>query len=239
MKKELLAIIPARAGSTRIPNKNIRDFFGKPLVARAILQAKSNKLIDRVIVDTDSPKIAAIAKKYGAEAPYLRPKRLAGSKAQVIDAIIHLLNRLKEKEKYEPTHVMILQTTSPLREHRDINACWNLMRQTDATTVLTVAPTHPRLYHLDAGKNIVLANRFAKNSTNVQDWRSAYLLNGCFVYIIKTSALLKERSVITKNTKAVVCDRWRSVDLDTPEDWAMAELLHKNRKFIASRIKQV
>lgn len=239
MKKELLAIIPARAGSARIPKKNIRNFFGKPLIAHTILQARSNKLIDRVIVDTDSPKIASIAKKYGAEAPYLRPKRLAGSKAQVIDAIILLLGRLKKDEGYEPTHVMILQTTSPLREHRDINVCWDLMRRTNAATVLTVAPTHPRLYHLDEKRNIVLANRFTKNSTNVQDWRPGYILNGCFVYIVKTSALLKERSVITKNTKAVVCDKWRSVDLDTPEDWAMAELLYKNRKFIASRIKKI
>lgn len=209
------------------------------MIAYTILQSRANEFIDRVVVDTDSPKIVKIAKKYGAEAPYLRPKRLAGDKAQVVDAVIHLLNRLNKEEGYVPTHVVILQTTSPLREHRDINACWDLMRRTGATTVLTVAPTHPRLYHLDEERNIVLANRFAKNSTNVQAWRSGYVLNGCFVYIIKTTALLKERSVITKNTKAVVCDRWRSVDLDTPEDWVMAELFYKNRKFIASRIKQI
>ena len=93
MKKEILVIIPARGGSKRISNKNIRNFLGKPLIAHTILQAKSNKLIDRVIVDTDSPKIASVAKKYGAEAPYLRPKHLAGDKAQVVEAIIHLLNR--------------------------------------------------------------------------------------------------------------------------------------------------
>jgi CMP-N,N'-diacetyllegionaminic acid synthase len=236
-RKEILAIIPARAGSKRIRNKNIRSFCGKPLIAYTILQAKDNPLIGRVIVDTDSPKIAAIAKKYGAEVPYLRPKRLAGDKAQVVESIIYLLNRLKKDEGYEPTHIIILQTTSPLREQKDINDCWDLMKRTDATTVLTVAPTHPRLYWLDSNQNIILANKLAVKSTNMQAWRGAYLLNGCFVYIIKTQALLKEKSVITKNTKAVVCDKWRSVDLDTPDEWVMAEILYKNRKNIYNRIE--
>ncbi|QQG46224.1 MAG: acylneuraminate cytidylyltransferase family protein [Candidatus Niyogibacteria bacterium] len=236
---KILAIIPARSGSKRIRNKNIRSFLGKPLIAHTILQAKKIPWIDRVVVDTDSLKIAAISKKYGAEAPYLRPKPLAGDKAQVVDAIIHLLKRLKNDERYEPTHIIILQTTSPLRGNEDIYACWDLMKRTNATTVLTVAPTHPRLYWMDENKNIVLANKTAVKSTNFQAWRQAYLLNGCFVYIVKTPALLKEKKIITKNTKAVVCDKWRSVDLDTPEEWALAELLHKNRKKIEQRIEKL
>ena len=237
MKKELLTIIPARAGSKRIKNKNIKKFLGKPLIAYAILHAKKNPWIDRVVVDTDSPKIASIAKKYGAEVPYLRPRKLAGDKAQVIDAIIHLLNRLNKDEGYEPTHVMILQATSPLVEQKDINACWDLMKKTDSTTVLTMAQTHPRLYWLTNKQNIILANKNAVKSTNIQAWREAYLLNG-FVYIVKTPALLKERSVITQNTRAVICDKWRSVDLDTAEDWALAELLYKNKNRIKNRIKK-
>lgn len=233
----MLAIIPARGGSKRIPGKNYKPFAGKPLIAHTILQARENPLIDRVIVDTDSPKIAAIAKKYGAEAPYLRPEHLAGDKAQVVDAIIYLLNRLKKDEGYAPTHIMILQTTSPLREQRDIGACWDLMQKSDATTVLTVAPTHPRLYYLDGKSNIILANKRISKSSNMQAWPPAYLLNGCFVYIVKTKALLREHTIFTKNTKAVICDKWRSVDLDTPEDWALAEFLFKNKKAIEGRIK--
>ncbi|MEK7598946.1 MAG: acylneuraminate cytidylyltransferase family protein [Patescibacteria group bacterium] len=239
MQYKILAIIPARAGSKRIPNKNIRPFCGKPLIAHAILQARRIPFIDRVIVDTDSSKIARVAKKYGAEVLYLRPKHLAGDKAQVADAIIYLLNRLKKDERYESTHIMILQTTSPLREQKDIRACWNLMKRTSATTVLTVAPTHPQLYWLDAGQNIILANKSAVKSTNLQAWREAYLLNGCFVYIIKTKAFLKEKKALTKKTKAVVCEKWRSVDLDMPEDWALAELLYKNKNKIKRRIKEI
>lgn len=236
---KVLAIIPARAGSKRIRNKNIKNFFGKPLISYTILQALKIPFIDRVIVDTDSPKIASISKKYGAEVPYLRPKKLAGDKARVTDGIILLLKRLKKDEGYEPTHIVILQTTSPLREDKDIGDCWDLMGKSDATTVLTVAPTHPRLYYLDKDKNIILANKTSVKSTNIQAWREAYLLNGCFVYIVKTSALLKEKAVITKKTKAVVCDKWRSVDLDLPEDWALAELLYKNRDKIKRRIKKI
>ncbi|OGF62481.1 hypothetical protein A2926_02010 [Candidatus Giovannonibacteria bacterium RIFCSPLOWO2_01_FULL_44_40] len=238
-KKELLAIIPARAGSTRVPNKNIRPFGGKPLIAYTILQARENPFIDRVIVDTDSPKIAAIAKKYGAEVPYLRPKRLATCSASVNDAILLLLQRLERDENYKPTHFILLQTTSPLREHGDIQACWDLMNSTDATTVLTIMQTNPRFYHLDSKQNIILVNRPKGGafSPNTQDWRPGYVLNGCFVYIVKTPAFLKEKNVYTKNTKAVVCDRWRSVDIDYPEDFALAEYLYKNKSKLARRIQ--
>lgn len=239
MKKNILIVIPARAGSKRIPYKNIRDFLGKPLIAYAIQQAKRVSFADRIIVDTDSPKIAEIAKKYGAEVPWLRPQRLAQDSSQGVEAILHLLHRLKKEQNYAPSHVMILQTTSPLREIEDIERAWKLMQTSDASTVLTVCPTHPRLYYLDKRQNIILANKAKSQSTNNQDWRPGYILNGCFVYIIKTSALFKEKQVITKNTKAVICEAWRSVDLDMPEDWVMAELLYKNKAAIKARIKNI
>ena len=239
MKEKILVIIPARAGSKRIPNKNIKNFLGKPLIAYTIEQALKCPIIDRVIVDTDSLKIAYIAKHYGAEVPFLRPAKFANDKAKVVDSLFHLLGRLKKEQGYTPTHVMILQTTSPLRELKDIEDCWNLMKKSDATTVLTVCPTHPRLYYMDKKNNIILANGSEKQSTNMQAWRPAYILNGCFVYIIKTDSLRAEHSIITKNTKAVVCDKWRSVDLDEPGDWALAELFYKNKKTIAARVKKL
>lgn len=239
IKKKVLVVIPARAGSKRIPNKNIRNFLGKPLIAYAIEQALKTPFADRVIVDTDSTKIADIARRYGAETPFLRPAHLATDKASANDALLHLLLKLKKEENYFPDYVLYLQTTSPLRELRDIEECWKLMQDSDATTVLTVCPTHPRLYYMDNKKNIILANGSEKQSTNMQAWRPAYILNGCFVYIVKTSAFLKEKSIITENTKALICDKWRSVDLDNPEDWAIAELLYKNKKIIAKRIKNL
>lgn len=235
-KKEVLAIIPARAGSKRIPDKNIRLFLGKPLISYAIKQALASKVIDRVIVDTDSMEIAAMAKKLGAEAPYLRPASLATDKAKVVDAITNLLGRLKKDELYEPTHVVILQTTSPLRELEDIDNCWDMMQKTNATTVLTICPTHPRLYHLTSKNDITLVNGSETLSTNMQAWPEGYKLNGCSVYIVKTSALLLENSIITKKTKGFVCPAWRSVDLDMPEDWVIAGILYPLKDELASRI---
>lgn len=236
-KEKVLAYIPARGGSKRIPNKNIKNFLGLPLIAHAIKQALANKIIDRVVVDTDSKKIAKIALRYGAEVPFLRPPELATDTAKGIDSILYLLNRLKEEENYIPTHVIILQTTSPLREQEDIYRCWDLMEKTDATTVLTVCPTHPRLYHLNPEHDLIFVNKSDIKSTNIQECPPGYVLNGCFVYLVKYDALMKEKDDITKKTKAVICPKWRSVDLDTPEDWALAEVVFKNRKKIASRVK--
>lgn len=233
----MLAIIPVRAGSKRIPNKNIRNFCGFPLLSYPIKQAKQCSFINRIIVDTDSPKIAAIAKKYGAEVPYLRPAELAQDKSRVVDSILYLLKSLKSAEGYIPDYIIILQTTSPLREIKDIENCWEKMKKGGATTVLTVCETHPRFYHLDKNDNIILMNGSEKQSTNMQEWPKGYILNGCFVYVVKTAALLREKLVITKKTKAVICPKWRSVDLDMPEEWAMAELIYKNKKNMAARIK--
>lgn len=239
IKGKVLAIIPARAGSKRIPNKNLRSFFGHPLIVHAIKQALSCKFVDRVFVDTDSPAIAKISLSNGAEVPWLRPKRLAGDKSKIVDSILYSLQQFRLKEKYFPDYVMILQTTSPLREMKDIENCWKKMQETKASTILTVCPTHPRLYHLGKSSNLILLNGSEKKSTNIQAWPPGYVLNGCFVYIIKTSALIKEKTIITKNTKAVICDKWRSVDLDTVEDWALAEILYKNKKAISARIKNL
>ena len=236
--KKILAIIPARGGSKRIPNKNIRKFLGKPLIAYAIKQGLSCKLIDRLIVDTESDKIAKVAKKYGAEVPFLRPKELAQDGSNVIDAIFYTLERLKKEENYIPTHIMILQTTSPLRESEDIEACWEMMKKTDATTVLTVCPTHPKLYHLSSKNDTILVNGLETHSNNTQTWEPAYLLNG-LVYIVSVDALYKEKLIITRKTKAVICPKWRSVDLDTPEEWVMAEVFYKNKRIIKSKINKL
>lgn len=237
-KEKILAYIPARGGSKRIKNKNIKFFLGKPLIAYAIEQALSLSFVDRVIVDTDSPKIAVIAKKYGAEVPWLRPAHLAQDNSQGIDSLLYTVKKLEKEQGYKADYVLILQTTSPLREKEDILKCWQLMKKSEATSVLTVCPTHPRLYHLSSKNDLLLVNHPNQWSDNVQDWKPGFILNGCFVYIVKTKTLLKEKTDITKNTKAVICPKWRSIDLDTQEDWALAELVYKNKNNLFQKIKK-
>lgn len=239
LKPKILAYIPARSGSKRIPGKNTRNFLGKPLIAYAIEQALGCPIVDRVIVDTDSEKIAKIARRYGAEVPFLRPPELARDNSKGIDAIFYTLDRLEKEQKYAPTHLLILQAPSPLRKPQDILDCWNLMQSTNATTVLTVCPTHPQLFHMNDTQDIVSVNGREGMSTNTQAWPSAYILNGCFVYIVDVPTMRKEKTVITRKTKAIICPKWRSVDLDTPEEWAMAEILYKNKKEVERTIKKI
>jgi len=212
--------------------------LGKPLISHTIRQALSCPFVDRVMVDTDSSRIAKIARRFGAEVPFLRSLKLAEDASPVADSIFVFLLRLEKQYGYVPKYFMVLQTTSPLREMEDINRSWEMMRKNNATTVLTVCSTHPRLYHLDERNNLILANKKEKKSTNMQAWPAAYMLNGCFVYIVKTAAFKKERKIITQKTKAVVCDKWRSVDLDTMEDWVVAEILYKNKERIEKNIKK-
>ncbi|MDO8492841.1 MAG: acylneuraminate cytidylyltransferase family protein [bacterium] len=237
-KNKNLAIIPARGGSKGIPGKNIKIFHGKPLIAYAIEQAKEAGLFDRIIVDTEDDKIAAVAKEYGAEIPFLRPRKLASDKSSVIDAVLLLLKRLKEAESYEPNIITLLQTTSPLREIGDIERCWKSMQNPQIKSVCTICETHPRLYYLDGQSRLILANKIKKESTNRQVWPAGYLLNGCMVYMIRTGEFLKTKKFINDDTRGIVCPKWRSIDLDHIEDWVLAETIYKNKKKIEKEIKK-
>lgn len=233
---KILSIIPARSGSKGIPNKNIRNFCGKPLLAYPIAIAKKSGLFDRIIVDTDSEEIAKVGIEFGAEAPYLRPKSLARDNAVVIDAVLLLLKRLAA-DGYEPDIISLLQTTSPLREVEDVLSCWQLLKKPGVDSVVTVCESHPRFYHLAPDGKLNLVNRETEDIINRQQVEMGYMLNGCIVYIIKTAAFLKHKKFIYDGTYAVVCPKWRSVDLDYVEDWVHAEILYKNKEMIKKKIK--
>ncbi len=233
-----LAIIPARGGSKGIPGKNIKIFHGKPLIAYAVEQANKTGVFDRVIVDTEDEKIAAVAKKYGAEVPFLRPKELAGDKSSVEDAVSLLLKRLKKDDGYEPDIITLLQTTSPLRGVSDIKKCWECMQDLKIKSVCTICETHPRFYRLDKLGRLLLVNRPAWQSSNRQDWPKGYMLNGCMVYMIRTGEFLKTKKFINADTHGVVCPKWRSIDLDHIEDWVLAETIYANKKKIIKKIQK-
>ena len=106
--KSVLAIIPARDGSKGLPGKNIKELCGKPLIAWSIEQAKSCSDIDKTVVSTDDEKIAEVAKKYGAEVPFMRPAELANDTTSTIDVIFHAINWLKEHENYQAGYILLL-----------------------------------------------------------------------------------------------------------------------------------
>ncbi len=234
-----LAIIPARSGSKGIPGKNIKQFCGKPLIAHTIDQAKKSRIFDRILVDTDSAKISSIARKYGAETPFLRPAELAGDKAQVTDAVLLLLERLKSSENYAPDVITLLQTTSPLREVSDILNCAKLIADPKVRSLCTICETHHRLYHLSSEGKLILVNRPNHDNQNRQAWPECYILNGCMVYMVRTGHFIETRKFVDENTYGVTCDKWRSVDLDNPADWVLAETLYKNKSKINAKLKKI
>jgi len=119
--KKVLAIIPARAGSKGVPRKNIRSLLGKPLIAYSIESARASQYIDRVIVSTDGKEIAKIAKKYGAEVPFVRPAELARDDTPDFPVFAHCLQWLKEQEGYTPDLIVHLRPTGPLRTAAEID----------------------------------------------------------------------------------------------------------------------
>ena len=127
-QQRLLAIIPARGGSKRLPGKNIMDLAGKPLIAWTIEAALNSKYIDRVVVSTDDQEISNVSIKYGVEVPFLRPKSLATDDASSIDTIINVLGEIKIIDQHYE-YIVLLQPTSPLRTEIDIDKAIELLEK--------------------------------------------------------------------------------------------------------------
>ena len=142
---EVLAVIPARGGSKGLPGKNIMDLAGHPLIAYSIKAGLDAKSITRTIVSTDSEDIAAVATRYGAEVPFLRPPELAGDRSLDIDFWRHALTWLAEHENYHPDYVVQLRPTSPIRHPNLVDTCVDKVISTgaDSLRVVTPAPATP------------------------------------------------------------------------------------------------
>ena len=142
---KVLAIIPARGDSKSIPSKNIQKLGKLPLIAHTIESAKNSKEVNRIIVSTDNKKIAKIAEKYGAEVPFLRPKKFSRDSSSTLDVVQHAIQFLQKVENYTPDIITILLPTSPFRPPNLIDESIKLLKNTKATSVVSVhkTKTHP------------------------------------------------------------------------------------------------
>jgi len=231
-KNKILGIIPARLNSKGIFKKNIRLLAGKPLIAYSIETALKSKYLERVIVSTDSEEIARIARKYGAEVPFIRPKKLAQDNTPMIDVVIHAFNFIKTIEYYEPEWIVLLQPTSPLRTADDIDNAIELAIKHNADSVVSVCEcesnSHPYwLKKIENGK-LVSFIKTKKKYPIRQLLPVVYRLNGA-VYIVKSQILKKFKSLYGRNTIPYIMDPTRSIDIDTPLDFKFAEFLIKER----------
>ena len=225
----MIAIIPARGGSKGLPGKNIKLLNGKPMIAYTIEAANKAKKIRRVIVSTDSIEIAEIAKKYGAEVPFLRPAHLATDDALAVDNYIYTIERINEEDNVKVDNVVILQPTSPLRTADDIDGAINLFESKNANSVISFCEeNHPIKWHKNIDKKGRVVSIFEDTIANRQEEIPTYYPNGA-VFVFKFS-FLKLKKYYSENSFAYIMDRSNSVDIDIIDDFEYAEFLIEKRK---------
>jgi CMP-N,N'-diacetyllegionaminic acid synthase len=222
----VLALIPARGGSKGIPRKNIRTIAGKPLISWTIEAALSTIGIDDVVVSTDDEEIADVARRSGAAVPFIRPADLATDQTPGIDPVLHALGMMPDFDA-----VVLLQPTSPLRTPADIEAVLALDRNGTSPSVVSVcaADAHPAwMYTLgEGGAMIPLAD--TPSVARRQDLDPVYALNGA-IYYAHVEWLKTQRRFVGPHTLAYVMPVDRSVDIDTPLDWRISEMLLQDRR---------
>jgi pseudaminic acid cytidylyltransferase len=222
----VLCIIPARGGSKRIPDKNIRPFAGKPMVAHSILTAKACGLFDHVIVSTDSDEIAAIAVEWGAEVPFRRPAELADDFAGT-DAVF--LHGIQEAEKLHGPceHACCIYATAPLLQADYIRQGYALLREHRASTAFGVATYPAPIFRaLKIDKRGRLGWHWPEFAmTRSQDLPAAVQDAGQF-YWVDVARFKAYPDTMNGDAIPVLLPRQLVQDIDTPEDWAIAEMLH-------------
>lgn len=220
-----IAIIPARGGSKRIPRKNIKAFHGKPMIAYSIEAAISSKCFDKVIVSTDDAEIAEVSRKYGAEVPFLRPTAISDDYASTMDVMEHAILWCQD-QGYKIDAVCCLYATAPFVLPEDLQLGYQLLKEANAQFSFS-ATSFPfpiqRAIKLDSQGSVSM---FSPENEQVrsQDLEEAYHDAGQF-YWGKTDAFLNKLSIFSPHSKAVLLPRSRVQDIDTPEDWDLAEKL--------------
>ena len=217
--KSILGVITARGGSKRLPNKNIRDLAGKPLIAWTIESAMKSKYMDRVILSSEDGGIIRIAKKYGCEVPFIRPSYLSTDNSSSEDVIIHAVNSLNALYDY----TILLQPTTPLRTCQQIDECIEKCISENSKSISSVskAEKSPSLYFtIKNGKLVPLYDK-TKHKNHPAEF---YILNGA-LYMVDTKYFLKVKSFTTKSSACYVMPKEHSIDIDTILDFKLAEYL--------------
>ena len=224
------AFIFARGGSKGIKDKNIKNFCGKPLIAWSIEMIKSLNLVEKLIVSTDSKKIANIAKFYGAEVPFIRPKYLSKDSSPEWLAWRHALNFLKKKEGALPGAMLNIPTTAPLRKTIDIKKCLSIYYKTKPDAVITISESHRNpwfnMVKIDKSDNCQLVNKNKIKFYNRQEAIKVYDMT-TVAYVLNPEFVLKKDSLFSGKVKSIQIPKIRSIDIDTQFDFDFAQYLFK------------
>jgi len=242
--KRIIALIPARQGSERIKNKNIKFFFSHPLLAYAIYSARKSNLFDKIVVSTDSRKYAAIAKNYGAEVPNLRPKKISSSKSSDYDWVNYTIN-LYDKKKIYFTHFFILRPTNPFRTAITIKRAWQKyiqFKNCDSLRGVSLTKEHPG--KMWTQNNKYLFPLIKKKVSNQPSYNSQYktlpevFIQNASIEISKTSVLKKYKTITGKKIIPYFNKKFEAFDINYPLDLEFAEYLVKKKKIKLTKINK-
>jgi YrbI family 3-deoxy-D-manno-octulosonate 8-phosphate phosphatase len=230
-RAKVLAVVPARGGSKSIPRKNIRPFAGHPLLAYSIAAGLQAHSVGRVLVSTDDAEIAEVARRQGADAPFLRPAELAGDHTPDLPVFEHALNWLRREEGYQPEIVVQLRPTSPVRPPDCVDrAVQILLDHAQADSVRGIVPSGQNPYKMwrvsDDGRMVPLLPSDLQEPYNMprQALPPTYWQTG-HIDAIRTATILVKHSMSGKVILPLVLDSRYTVDIDTLRDWERAEAL--------------
>ncbi len=238
---QVLVVVPARGGSKGIPRKNLQLLAGKPLVAHAVATGLAAKLVDRVLCSTDDPEIADAARAAGADVPFLRPADLAADTSEDWPVFMHVLDYLDSREGYRPDLIVNLRPTSPLRTPTHVDDAIRLLLDTGADSVKAVclARQHPHKMWLrqpHGGIEPYLKTPFRRErgpDVPRAQLEDIYWQNGV-VDVTRREVILEQGVMIGRRVAGLVTQPAESIDIDTPLDLQLAELLLAQRTAAAS-----
>ena len=223
---KILAIITARGGSKRIPDKNIKLFLGKPIIEYSIEAAIKSNCFDEIMVSTDSEKIAQIAKDSGASVPFMRSKSNSGDYSTTADVLIEVINSYLKLGK-EFDHVCCIYPTAPFLKAKTLKHAFKKLIDLNCKSVLPVVKfSFPILRSFKMEKDKLELNWPKYLNMRSQDLPNSYHDAGQF-YFFRTDFFLQEKKVFTDNTYGIEMPETEVQDIDTPEDWTIAEMKYK------------
>jgi len=241
--KNVVALIPARSGSKGVPNKNINPLCGVPLIAYTIAVAKKSELIDRIIVSTDSEKYATIARKYGAEVPFLRPSAISGDKATDIQFIEHVINWFENNESFVPEYFVHLRPTTPIRDSEVVDCALRSFIGSQYTALRSchkMSESSKKTFEIDNNKLKSLCGAgFNIESANLsrQSYPQTFDANG-YVDIVKLETVKNDKTIHGDKVQAFITDKAYEIDEVDDIDFLEYILKKKDKDYIASLFQQ-
>lgn len=227
----ILCIIPARGGSKGVPGKNIKPIEGKPLIAYTIEQAQKSKYIDRVIISTEDKQIVDIAKEFNAEVPFIRPEELAEDDSSMMDVLAHAAKWMEEEAKFKFDILVLLHVTTPLRTTEDIDNCIKLLVEEGADNVFSVTESYRNPYfnmvEVSKDKKVTLVKE--GNFVTRQSAPDVFDMNAS-IYVWWKNIFKTEKGLFLNKTRIYPMPRERSVDIDEPLDFRIAEMLLQDKQ---------